>query len=62
MAVVGEPGRRSPGLAALVGVRAGTNALRHRPRLARPDRLSPMELALFVIVPAPFPWRPGASG
>lgn len=40
------------GLALLLAVWAGINSLRGRPRLARPDRVGPVEIATFVLAPA----------
>ena len=47
--------------AALLGVWAVTNAVRHRPLLARPDRVGPTELAVFVLVPAVLPLLAGGQ-
>jgi len=47
--------------AGLLGVWAGTNALRHRPLLARPDRMGATELAVFVLVPAVLPLLAGGQ-
>ena len=47
--------------AALLGVWALTNALRHRPLFARPDRVGPTELAVFVLVPAVLPLLAGGQ-
>ncbi len=40
------------GLALLLAIWAGLNTLRHRPRLARPERVGPAEIATFVLAPA----------
>ncbi len=40
------------GLALLLALWAGINGLRGRPRLARPDRVGPAEIATFVLAPA----------
>jgi hypothetical protein len=47
--------------AALLAVWAVTNAARHRPLLARPDRVGPPELAVFVLVPAALPLLAGGQ-
>jgi hypothetical protein len=47
--------------AALLGVWALTNAIRHRPLLAEPDRVGPPELAVFVLVPAALPLLAGGQ-
>jgi len=47
--------------AALLGVWALTNALRHRPLTARPDRVGAPELAVFVLVPAVLPLVAGGQ-
>ena len=47
--------------AALLGVWALTNALRHRPLMARPDRVGAPELAVFVLVPAVLPLVAGGQ-
>jgi hypothetical protein len=43
------------GLAILLATWAAVNALRHRPLLARPDHVGPIEVAVFVLVPALLP-------
>ncbi|MFZ6002545.1 MAG: hypothetical protein ACOYXM_01300 [Actinomycetota bacterium] len=40
------------GLALLLAVWAGVNSMRGRPRLARPDRVGPIEITTFVLAPA----------
>lgn len=40
------------GLALLLGLWAAINTVRGRPRLARPDRVGPAEIATFVLAPA----------
>jgi hypothetical protein len=45
----------------LLGVWALTNAVRHRPLLARPDRVGATELAVFVLVPAVLPLLAGGQ-
>ncbi|MEA2973784.1 MAG: hypothetical protein QOG82_2242 [Actinomycetota bacterium] len=47
--------------AALLGVWAVTNALRHRSLFARPDRVGATELAVFVLVPAVLPLLAGGQ-
>ncbi len=47
--------------AALLGVWALVNAGRHRPLLARPERVGPTELAVFVLVPAVLPLVAGGQ-
>ncbi len=43
------------GFTILVGAWSAVNRLRGRPALARPDRIGPVELAVFVVVPALLP-------
>lgn len=40
------------GFASLLALWAGINTARDRPRLARPDRVGPVEIATFVLAPA----------
>ncbi len=47
--------------AGLLAVWALTNAARQRPLLARPDRVGPPELAVFVLVPAALPLLAGGQ-
>lgn len=47
--------------AGLLGVWAVANGLRRRPLLARPDRVGPTELAVFVLVPAALPLVAGGQ-
>jgi len=47
--------------AALLGVWAVSNTLRHRALLARPDRVGATELAVFVLVPAALPLLAGGQ-
>ena len=54
-------GVAAAGLLALVGVWAGTNALRHQRLLARPHRVGPTELGLFVLAPAALPLAAGGQ-
>ena len=49
------------GLAILLAAWAGTNALRRRPLLARPERIGVPEVAIFVLVPAALPLAFGAQ-
>jgi hypothetical protein len=50
------------GLALVLGIWAGANALRNRPLLARPARVGAAEVAFFVLAPAALPLVFGAQG
>lgn len=50
------------GLALLVAIWAGVNRLRHQPALARPHRVGPVELSVFVLGPAVVPLVFGGQG
>jgi hypothetical protein len=49
------------GLGMVLGVWAGVNALRRHPPLARPGRVGPVEVAVFVLTPAALPLIFGAQ-
>ena len=49
------------GLAALLAVWAVVNRLRHRPLLARPERVGTQEVAVFVLVPSLLPLLAGGQ-